>query len=440
MINEKKLKISYLDFTLLIILALFLTISIIFIYSGTKNINSLKYRYLNQIIYGSLGIIFGIVLLLIDLKKINDISEYIYLFGIFLLILTLIIGTRVRSSKSWIRFGPIGIQPSEFMKIFYILFLSKIISLYQNDDKYRKSLKFFFITFLITIIPVLLILKQPDFGSAFIFLLIFITIGFFADLNSEMLILMIIMGLFIFLIPILRIYLKIIDTSVFIKNIIFSNKYFLIVSILIITTGVIVLLISYNFESKLLMRISIIFIGVGVALVLSIIADKILADYQKKRLLVFINPELDKLGSGYNIIQSKIAIGAGGIFGKGIFKGTQSQFGFLPERSTDFIFSIIGEEGGFLLSFAILFMWGIIYYKILNLIKQTSSYYYKIVLSGIFGYFFNQTILNIGMTIGLMPITGVPLPFISYGGSSLIASIFAYMIVLNISMKRYSIS
>lgn len=440
MINEKKLKISYLDFTLLIILALFLTISIIFIYSGTKNINSLKYRYLNQIIYGSLGIIFGIVLLLIDLKKINDISEYIYLFGIFLLILTLIIGTRVRSSKSWIRFGPIGIQPSEFMKIFYILFLSKIISLYQNDDKYRKSLKFFFITFLITIIPVLLILKQPDFGSAFIFLLIFITIGFFADLNSEMLILMIIMGLFIFLIPILRIYLKIIDTSVFIKNIIFSNKYFLIVSILIITTGVIVLLISYNFESRLLMRISIIFIGVGVALVLSIIADKILADYQKKRLLVFINPELDKLGSGYNIIQSKIAIGAGGIFGKGIFKGTQSQFGFLPERSTDFIFSIIGEEGGFLLSFAILFMWGIIYYKILNLIKQTSSYYYKIVLSGIFGYFFNQTILNIGMTIGLMPITGVPLPFISYGGSSLIASIFAYMIVLNISMKRYSIS
>lgn len=440
MINEKKLKISYLDFTLLIILALFLTISILFIYSGTKNINSLKNRYLNQIIYGTLGLIFGIVLLLIDLKKINDISEYIYLFGIFLLILTLIIGTRVRSSKSWIRFGPIGVQPSEFMKIFYILFLSKIISLYQNDEKYRKSLKFFFITFLITIIPVLLILKQPDFGSAFIFLLIFITIGFFADLNSEMLILMIIMGLFIFLIPILRIYLKIIDTSVFIKNIIFSNKYFLIVSILIITTGVIVLLISYNFESKLLMRISIIFIGIGVALVLSIIADKILADYQKKRLLVFIDPELDKLGSGYNIIQSKIAIGAGGLFGKGIFKGTQSQFGFLPERSTDFIFSIIGEEGGFLLSFAILFMWGVIYYKILNLIKQTSSYYYKIVLSGIFGYFFNQTILNIGMTIGLMPITGVPLPFISYGGSSLIASIFAYMIVLNISMKRFSIS
>ncbi len=438
--TDKKIKISFIDLPLLIILLIFMVISVLFIYSGTKNISSLKNRYLNQIIYGSIGLVFGIFLLLIDLKKINDISEFIYLFGIFLLILTLIIGTRVRSSKSWIRFGPIGIQPSEFMKIFYILFLSKIISLYQNDDKYRKSIKFFFIALLITVIPVLLILKQPDFGSAFIFLLIFITIGFFADLNTEMLILMIVMGIFIFSLPLLRVYIKIIDTSVFIKNIIFSNKYFLIISLLLIITGIIILLISINFESKFLMRISIVFIGIGFSLILSIIADKILADYQKKRLLVFVDPELDKLGSGYNIIQSKIAIGAGGLLGKGLFKGTQSQFGFLPERSTDFIFSIIGEEGGFLLSFAILIMWGIIYYKILTLIKITTSYYYKIVLAGIFGYFFNQTILNIGMTIGLMPITGVPLPFISYGGSSLMTSIFAYMIVLNISMKKYSVS
>lgn len=438
--SDRKIRISYIDWTLLLILIIFLVISVLFIYSGTKNINSLKNRFLNQIIYGTLGLVFGIFLLLIDLKKINDISEFIYLFGILLLILTLIIGTRVRSSKSWIRFGPVGIQPSEFMKIFYILFISKIISLYQNDDKYRRSIKFFFIALLITIIPVLLILKQPDFGSAFIFLLIFITISFFADLNTEMLILMIVMGVFIFSLPLLRVYIKIVDTSIFIKNIIFSNKYFLIISLLLIITGITILIISLNFDSRMLMRISLVFIGIGISLILSIIADKILADYQKKRLLVFINPELDKLGSGYNIIQSKIAIGAGGLFGKGIFKGTQSQFGFLPERSTDFIFSIIGEEGGFLLSFAILVMWGIIYYKILNLIKVTSSYYYKMVLSGIFGYFFNQTILNIGMTIGLMPITGVPLPFISYGGSSLMTSIFAYMIVLNISMKRYSVS
>ena len=202
--------------------------------------------------------------------------------------------------------------------------------------------------------------------------------------------------------------------------------------------GVIILLISTQVESKTVMRISFILIGIGISIVLSILADKILADYQKKRLLVFINPELDKLGSGYNIIQSKIAIGAGGLFGKGLFRGTQSQFGFLPERSTDFIFSIIGEEGGFILSFLILIIYGTIFVKILTLIRITSSFYNKMVLAGIFGYFFNQSILNIGMTIGLMPITGVPLPFLSSGGSSLLTSIFAYMLVLNISMKRYS--
>jgi rod shape determining protein RodA len=172
-------------------------------------------------------------------------------------------------------------------------------------------------------------------------------------LNFELLILTVVMGLFIFSLPLLRVYLKLIDTTVFIKNLVFSNRYFLIISALMTIVGVIILLISTQVESKTVMRISFILIGIGISIVLSILADKMLADYQKKRLLVFINPELDKLGSGYNIIQSKIAIGAGGLFGKGLFKGTQSQFGFLPERSTDFIFSIIGEEGGFILSFLI---------------------------------------------------------------------------------------
>jgi rod shape determining protein RodA len=391
-----------------------------------------------QIIYASVGILGGIFLLLIDIKKIQDISEFLYLFGILMLIATLLIGTRVRGSKSWIKFGFFSIQPSEFMKLFYILFVAKIITLYQNDEKYRSSVKFFIIVGLITALPAILILLQPDFGSTFILALIFLTIAFLANLNFELLILTVVMGLFIFSLPLLRVYLKLIDTTVFIKNLVFSNRYFLIISALMTIVGVIILLISTQVESKTVMRISFILIGIGISIVLSILADKMLADYQKKRLLVFINPELDKLGSGYNIIQSKIAIGAGGLFGKGLFKGTQSQFGFLPERSTDFIFSIIGEEGGFILSFLILIIYGIIFVKILTLIRITSSFYNKMVLAGIFGYFFNQSILNIGMTIGLMPITGVPLPFLSSGGSSLLTSIFAYMLVLNISMKRYS--
>ncbi|HPO60077.1 MAG: rod shape-determining protein RodA [Spirochaetes bacterium] len=436
--KEKKLNIAHIDYLLFAILLILLVISVLFIYSGTKNIPSLKTRYLMQIIYASVGIIGGIFVLLIDIKKIQDISEFLYLFGILMLIATLLIGTRVRGSKSWIKFGFFSIQPSEFMKLFYILFVAKIITLYQNDEKYRSSVKFFIIVGLVTALPAILILLQPDFGSTFILVLIFLTIAFLANLNIELLILTVIMGVFVFSLPLLRVYLKLIDTTVFIKNLVFSNKYFLIISALMTIVGVIILLISTQVESKTVMRISFILIGIGISIVLSILADKILADYQKKRLLVFINPELDKLGSGYNIIQSKIAIGAGGLFGKGLFRGTQSQFGFLPERSTDFIFSIIGEEGGFILSFLILIIYGTIFVKILTLIRITSSFYNKMVLAGIFGYFFNQSILNIGMTIGLMPITGVPLPFLSSGGSSLLTSIFAYMLVLNISMKRYS--
>ncbi|HOV45531.1 MAG TPA: rod shape-determining protein RodA [Exilispira sp.] len=436
--KEKKLNIAHIDYLLFAILLILLVISVLFIYSGTKNIPSLKTRYLMQIIYASVGILGGIFVLLIDIKKIQDISEFLYLFGILMLIATLLIGTRVRGSKSWIKFGFFSIQPSEFMKLFYILFVAKIITLYQNDEKYRSSVKFFIIVGLVTALPAILILLQPDFGSTFILVLIFLTIAFLANLNIELLILTVIMGVFVFSLPLLRVYLKLIDTTVFIKNLVFSNKYFLIISALMTIVGVIILLISTQVESKTVMRISFILIGIGISIVLSILADKILADYQKKRLLVFINPELDKLGSGYNIIQSKIAIGAGGLFGKGLFRGTQSQFGFLPERSTDFIFSIIGEEGGFILSFLILIIYGTIFVKILTLIRITSSFYNKMVLAGIFGYFFNQSILNIGMTIGLMPITGVPLPFLSSGGSSLLTSIFAYMLVLNISMKRYS--
>ena len=436
--KEKKLNIAHIDYLLFAILLILLVISVLFIYSGTKNIPSLKTRYLMQIIYASVGILGGIFVLLIDIKKIQDISEFLYLFGILMLIATLLIGTRVRGSKSWIKFGFFSIQPSEFMKLFYILFVAKIITLYQNDEKYRSSVKFFIIVGLVTALPAIFILLQPDFGSTFILVLIFLTIAFLANLNIELLILTVIMGVFVFSLPLLRVYLKLIDTTVFIKNLVFSNKYFLIISALMTIVGVIILLISTQVESKTVMRISFILIGIGISIVLSILADKILADYQKKRLLVFINPELDKLGSGYNIIQSKIAIGAGGLFGKGLFRGTQSQFGFLPERSTDFIFSIIGEEGGFILSFLILIIYGTIFVKILTLIRITSSFYNKMVLAGIFGYFFNQSILNIGMTIGLMPITGVPLPFLSSGGSSLLTSIFAYMLVLNISMKRYS--
>jgi len=161
-----------------------------------------------------------------------------------------------------------------------------------------------------------------------------------------------------------------------------------------------------------------------------------LRDYQKERLFVFINPNIDPLGSGYTIIQSKIAIGSGGLLGKGWLGGTQNQLNFLPERHTDFIFSVIGEEWGFLGAILLILLYALIVYRGAKLMQTTSDIYGRLITTGFVALFATQVIVNIGMTIGFLPIVGLPLPLISYGGSSLIATLIYMGLLLNISTKR----
>ncbi len=161
-----------------------------------------------------------------------------------------------------------------------------------------------------------------------------------------------------------------------------------------------------------------------------------LRDYQRQRLLVFINPNIDPLGAGYTIIQSKIAVGSGGLFGKGWLNGTQNQLNFLPERHTDFIFSVIGEEWGFLGSIALVLMYFFIVKKAFNMVSRTSDLYGKTIASGIGVMIGLQVVINIAMTIGLMPVVGIPLPLVSYGGSSLIATVVAIGLLINVGIRR----
>lgn len=161
-----------------------------------------------------------------------------------------------------------------------------------------------------------------------------------------------------------------------------------------------------------------------------------LREYQKQRLLVFLNPNIDPLGAGYTIIQSKIAAGSGGLFGKGWLAGTQNQLNFLPERHTDFIFSVIGEEWGFLGSFAVTFLYFLIVRKAFTIASLTTDMYGKAIATGIGVMIALQVIINVGMTIGLMPVVGIPLPLVSYGGSSLIATLAAIGLLLNVGMRR----
>jgi len=161
-----------------------------------------------------------------------------------------------------------------------------------------------------------------------------------------------------------------------------------------------------------------------------------LKDYQLNRLIAFINPNIDPQGIGYNIIQSKIALGSGQFTGKGLFGGTQNQLNFLPEKHTDFIFSVIGEEFGFIGAFVVIVLFFILIWQLFNIAVQAKDNYGRLVVSGIIAMFFFHIVENIGMTMGLMPITGIPLPFISYGGTSMVTSIIAIGIALNINIRK----
>ncbi|MBN1823773.1 MAG: rod shape-determining protein RodA, partial [Endomicrobiales bacterium] len=170
----------------------------------------------------------------------------------------------------------------------------------------------------------------------------------------------------------------------------------------------------------------------------SFVVQKSLKEYQRKRLIVFLNPEIDPLGSGYNIIQSKIAIGSGLFLGKGLFQGTQTQLGFLPEQHTDFVFAVIGEETGYVFSQLILLFYFIIVWRSMVVARESRDRYGSLVATGIATMFAFYAVINIGMVMGLMPATGLPLPFLSYGGSSMVSSFWALGILFSIHMRRFT--
>ena len=315
-----------------------------------------------QIVAFILGIIGILVILLIDYKSFGDNYVLIYGINIFLLVLVLIIGFTTKGTKGWIDLGPVNMQPSEIVKLGYILTFAKYL------EKQKEHL-----SKLIGILPALLhlgviiglILLQPDFGTALVFIFISIFMLFAAGINYK-----IVAGAF------------------------------------------------------------------GAFLVSLPIMWNLLKPYQKDRILVFFNPELDPMGAGYHVIQSETAIGSGKFTGKGLFQGTQNNLGFIPERHTDFIFSVIGEELGLVgaLLILVLFLWLLL--RCLHIARVSKDDYGMLICVGVMAMFLFHVLENIGMTIGLMPVTGIPLPFISYGGSSLLTNMAAVGLVLNVGMRR----
>ena len=349
--------INYLLLGLIIILFL---IGLAALYSiSNGDFNSWPLKHSQRFI---IGLIIFFIVVFFDLRVIFGYAYLIFLLSIISLIIVPFFGIESNGATRWISIAGISLQPSEFVKYTLILALAKYFHSINYDNGFIKTL---IIPLIITTIPVLLVITQPDLGTALIILLGGISLFWISGLNY---------------------------------------KYFI--------TGI--------------------FLIIGSLPVLW----QYLREYQKDRVLTFFNPERDPLGNGYHIMQSKIALGSGGIFGKGYMDGTQSHLNFLPEMQTDFIFTMLGEEFGFLGTMILLFIYATLIMISIRLALKSRSLFSKYLSLGVCNVFFIYVFVNIGMVTGLLPVVGVPLPFISYGGSSMLAVMFGFGLLMNCYINR----
>lgn len=414
-------------------------IGFIFIFStGINPDGSNNGQYIRQLIWMVIGAGFAVLILNIDYYRLVETANIYYVIGIVFLVIALIFGRPIRGSRSWLGLAGMGIQPSEIMKLFYILFFAKYLS---NANIIEQKNKVFLISLGIFLLPTALILLQPDLGTALVFIGIFIIMSYLGmsdDTYIKYILSISVIAAFIILGTAFYKYsLENGGSHIEVLEILLSFNTLFIVSLTMFLYSIIAIVIDFftpvAFVKKLLPFTAVI----GISFLFSSVAIKILKPYQWKRILVMISPEFDRSGAGYNIIQSKIAIGSGGFFGKGLFRGTQNTLGFLPEKNTDFIFSIISEELGFFGSCLVVVLFGIFFYYIIRTIQNAKDKEGMLVAAGILAMFFIHFAINIGMTLGITPATGLPLPFISYGGSSYITFIGAAALLLNIYSRRF---
>ena len=371
-------------------------------------------RYGKQGFFIIFSFFIAFLILIIDWKFFYSLSYFFYVICISLLIIVLIKGSITSGATSWFEIGKFKFQPSEFAKYATALALAK----YYNNIHSKKIKTFEKIkSYFIIIAPCVLILLQNDLGTAIVFSA-FIFVLFREGLSGNILI----FGLGI--------------SVLFIISIMF-NKFTILICLGVLF--LILLLISKRKKKDIIALLSIFTLCSVFVFSSNYIFNNILAKHQKERINVLIKKDIDPHGSGYNLIQSKIAIGSGGTLGKGFLNGTQTRFDFVPEQSTDFIFCTIGEEWGFLGSIVFILLFTSLLLRIIFLAERQRSNFSRIYGYSVATILFLHFFLNIGMTIGLVPVIGIPLPFISYGGSSLLGFTILLFIFLNLDSYRLQI-
>lgn len=360
----KRKILKNIEWSILISTIILVIIGLVALTSATKNSDYEELK--KQIMWLAISIPILIVVIFVDYDIFVRISPILY--GIILILLVAVLFTSaINGATSWFNIGPFSFQPAEFAKVVIVLFMAWLITTIQKKgrDEINRFLKLGLILIAFAV-PVLLIIKQPDYGTAIAFIVALAFMLFAAGIKKRYII-----------------------TAVLLVVILVPTLYFFL-----------------------------------------------LPEHAKTRIDVFLNPDLDPRGAGYNIIQSKLAIGSGQLLGMGLFKGNQTQLGFLYPKTTDFIFSLIGEEMGFIVAAGIIFLYVILITKAVYVAKTAKDDMGSYIAIGIAGIFFFHMLENIGMTMGLLPITGIPLPFVSYGGSSLLSNFIMIGLLLNISGRR----
>lgn len=365
MINVKEILKRY-DYSFFGICTAIFIIGILNLYSAThsQGVGPEEGIYKTQLIWFFLSWMVGVVVSFIQPKNFFRLAYPGYLLSVIFLIMVLVVGHSALGGQRWIGFGPLKFQPSELTKVAMVLVLGRWYSKASPDQE--TGFRELIIPFIITFIPAIMIIIQPDLGTGMLVLSIFFIITFYRKLKWKTI------GL-------------------------------------IAIVGVLCATVVYNFG---------------------------LRDYQKKRITTFLDPEFDAKGSGYNAIQSKIAIGSGQFFGKGFRRSSQGALNYLPENHTDFIFAIFNEEHGFVGSVFLFALYLTLFYRLLWLASSVNKMFDSIVVIGVLAIFFCHTIINMSMVSGLMPIVGVPLPLMSYGGSNLLTFGICCGIVTSISNAR----
>jgi rod shape determining protein RodA len=415
-----------------------MVLGVLFIYSSgiTSEGIQVSSEYFKQILWVSAGIITAIILSLVNYRRLYNISFYIYIFSILPLIYTLLFGHDIYNTSRWLRIGSYGIQMSEFVKISVIIMLSRFLA---DTDRNREAFSRFFISCIIAFIPMGIVLLQPDLGTALVYIAILISMIFLAGVPMRYVAFMISCIALTGVLLVLPFWQNLILHKTFpfitaltnLKLIIFSILFFILISFIALF-GYLKFKKRYFFWLVYVSAIIVFSLGVSYG------ARIVLKNYQIMRLIVFLDPNVDPRGAGWNIIQSVTAIGAGGVTGRGFMRGTQSHYRFLPEQSTDFIFSIFSEEAGFIGGVFVFALYIIICYRLLLTMKTVIDPFAKYFCSGLAGMVSFHFIINVGMTMGIMPITGLPLVFMSYGGSSIMASMIGIGIVLSIYIRRFN--